>query len=323
MKRAFLFFLLIPFFVVGQSNLFDYPRDTSYSIWSAAQKIKKDFPQAVVVQEFQNKNIAEKRNVVYDSIGKRDLHADLFYPKKRSDKKLAAVLLIHGGGWASGNKSHLIPMAQKLAENGFFTAAVESRLSPEAKYPAGISDLKTAVKWLKINAGHFNVDTSKIAVLGTSSGATLATFLGTTGSNNRFPAHPVNGFVSDKVQAIINIDGIVDFTDPAESAKDNDPQKPSAGARWFGATYQQNPELWIEGSPLTYVSINTPPTLFINSSLPRFHAGRDEYLKVLKANNIFFETYTIPETPHTFWLFYPWFDQTYSKVITFLTNVFH
>ncbi len=302
--------------------MLDIPRDTSFTVWSAAQKIKKDFPQAVVVKEFQNKNVAEKRDVVYYSLGKRDLHADLFYPKQTINKKLPGVILIHGGGWASGTKSHLIPMAQKLAENGFFAAAVESRLSPEAKYPAGITDLKTAIKWFKINARKYNIDTTKIAVLGTSSGATLATLLGTTGGDQRFSSHPVIGNVSDKVQAIINIDGILDFTDPAESGKDSDPTKPSAAARWFGFTYQQNPKLWIEGSPLTYVNRNTPPTLFINSALPRFHAGRDQYLKVLKANNIYSETYTIQETPHPFWLFYPWFNETYSKIISFLTTVF-
>ena len=37
-----------------------------------------------------------------------------------------------------------------LAAQGFFAASVEHRLSPEAKYPAAISDLKTFVKWIKI-----------------------------------------------------------------------------------------------------------------------------------------------------------------------------
>lgn len=321
MKQTFLFFFLIPIFVIGQTQSFDFPRDTSFSVWSAAQKIKKDFSQATIVEEFQNANCVEKRNVVYFSLEKRDLHADLFYPKN-SSKKLAGVLLIHGGGWASGTKSHLIPLAQKLAENGFFAATVEYRLSPEAKYPAGIVDLKTAIKWLKSNCSKYNIDTTKIAVLGTSAGATLASFLGTTGDNKNFPAHNFHEHISTKVQAIINIDGVLDFTDPAESGKDSNPQKPSAGARWFGYTYQQNPEIWVEASPLTYVDKNTPPTLFINSALPRFHAGRDEYLKVLNQNHILYKTYTIPKTPHPFWLFHPWFDETLPKILTFLEDVF-
>ena len=191
-------------------------------------------------------------------------------------------------------------------------------LSPEALYPAAVTDLKTALKWFRIHAADFGLDTAKIATLGTSSGATVASLLGTTGGNPLFPSHAVSEPVSDKVQAIVNIDGILDFTDPNESGKDNDPAKPSAGARWFGATYKQKPELWVEASPLTYVSDDTPPTLFINSALPRFHAGRDEYLKVLNENGIYNEVHTIEETPHPFWLFHPWFDEAVPLVISFL-----
>ncbi|HPE58640.1 MAG TPA: alpha/beta hydrolase, partial [Bacteroidales bacterium] len=221
-------------------------------------------------------------------------------------------------GWASGNKSHLVPMAQKLAENGFVAATVEYRLSPEAKYPAGVIDLKTAVKWFKSNASEFHLDTTKIAVLGTSAGATLATLLGTTGGNYVFPSHPGFERIGDQVQVIVNMDGVLDFTDPAESGKDNDPNKPSAGARWFGYTFNEKPELWIEASPNTYVNNHTPPTLFINSALPRYHAGRDKYLDVLNQNDIYNEVHTIEKTPHPFWLFHPWFDEALPFIISFL-----
>jgi len=182
--------------------------------------------------------------------------------------------------------------------------------------------LKIFVKWVKKNAAKFNIDTTKIAVLGCSSGATLASFLGTTGQNPKFRSHEFDGEISDKVQAIINIDGIVDFADAAESGKDDDPAKPSAGTRWFGYTYKQNPEIWREASPLIYANKNTPPTLFINSSIPRFHAGRDEFTAILQQNGTYFEIHTIENTPHSFWLLNPWFDETCSLVVQFLNKVF-
>ena len=316
------FLFLIPFIGLGQKNLVDIPLDTSFTVWSEAQKIKKNFPSAQVVKEFKVLKIQSEKDVVYYSLGNRDLHADLFYPDKKTDKKIPAIILIHGGGWASGNKSHLVPMSQMLAVHGFFTATVEHRLSPEAKYPAAITDLKTFVKWVKSNSEKYNIDTSKIVVLGCSSGATLASFVGTTGQNPKFQSHEWKDKVSDKVQAIVNIDGIVDFTDPAESAKDEDPNKPSAGARWFGFTYQQNPEIWVEASPVIYVNEKTPPTIFINSALPRFHAGRNQFIQVLTLNNTYSEIHTIANTPHPFWLFHPWFDETYPKIVNFLNQVF-
>lgn len=322
MKLLFIFLLVIPFPVYSQKVNVNFPRDTSFSVRSAGENIKKDFPVAVAVKEFKGLKIQDERDVVYYSLGNRDLHADLFYPDRKVDKKIPAIILIHGGGWASGNKSHLVPMSQRLAVHGFFAATVEHRLSPEAKYPAAISDLKTFVKWVKSNSDKYNIDTTRIAVLGCSSGATLASFLGTTGENPKFQSHEWSESVSDKVQAIINIDGIVDFTDPAESGKDDDPHKPSAGARWFGFTYKQNPEIWAEASPLNYVNEKTPPTLFINSALPRFHAGRNEFVQVLTLNNTYSEIYTIANTPHPFWLFQPWFDETYPKIVNFLNKVF-
>ena len=321
MRRLFFIFCLLPVFLFAQEGISNFPSDTSFTVWSAAQKIKKDFPQAVSVKKNQSNSIIEKPDLVYFSIGKRDLHADIFYPAKMQ-KKIPVVLLIHGGGWASGNKSHLVPMAQKLAENGFFAVTAEQRLSPEAKYPAAINDLKTAIKWMKSNAFNFNIDTAKVAVLGCSSGATVATFLGVSGMNSKFQSHKFSEKVSDKVQAIINIDGIVDFTDPAESGKDSNPLKPSAGARWLGFTFSENPEIWVEASPLSYVNENTPPTLFINSSLPRFHAGRDDFLEVLNNAGIYNKLISIPNTPHPFWLFHPWFDKTWPEIVDFLNFVF-
>nr|WP_321357735.1 alpha/beta hydrolase [uncultured Draconibacterium sp.] len=321
MRFLFFFLLMLPFIGFSQKGNVDFPKDTSFNVKSAYRKIAKDFPQATIVEEFNIPSINEKRNIVYYSFGERELHIDIFFPKISKVKTAPGVLLIHGGGWASGTKSHLVPMAQKLAEAGYVAAAVESRLSPEALYPASVTDLKTALKWLRIHAAEFGLDTTKIATLGTSSGATVASLLGTTSGNALFSSHAVSEPVSANVQAIVNIDGILDFADPNESGKDDDPAKPSAGARWLGATYKQKPELWIEASPLTYVSDKTPPTLFVNSALPRFHAGRDEYLAVLNKYGIYNEVHTIEETPHPFWLFHPWFDEAVPLVISSLDRV--
>jgi len=322
MKPALLLLFTIPFAGFGQANPEGYPRDTSYTVWSAFQKVRVDYPNATAVKEFNVSTISSRRDVVYYTLSKRNLHADLFFPGFTGQKNVPAVILIHGGGWASGNKSHLVPLAQKLAENGFFAASFEYRLSPESLYPSAIIDLKTAIKWLKSNADEFYIDTNRVAVLGASAGATLATFIGLTSQNSMFDTHLINTKATDKVQAIVNIDGILDFTDPAESGKDQDPAKPSAAARWFGCTYNENPAVWKQASPISYADKNAPPTLFINSSFPRYHAGRDEYLKILQRNSIYYEVFTIPETPHTFWLFNPWFDETYPIIIRFLHHVF-
>lgn len=230
--------------------------------------------------------------------------------------------MIYGGGWNSGDRPLLIPMAQKLAAEGYVTATVEYRLSPEAGFPAAMLDIKSAIRWLRAKSAKYSIDINKIAVLGSSAGGHLAALTGVTNGWEKFEQQSSYADFSSDVQAIVDIDGVLDFTDPAESGKDNDPTTPLVGKLWLGFTYKENPTIWIEASPLNYVNEKTPPIAFINSSIARFHAGRDDAIEILKKHNIYYEVYTLPKTPHSFWLFRPWFKQTVIYVKEFLNKVF-
>lgn len=303
------------------------PRDTSFTPYMAWVQIKNSFPEAKIVKPNLPKGIVSQNNVVYTILqntpyGKRYLHLDLFRPSESRKGPLPALILIHGGGWRSGNKLMQVPIAQQIALRGYVTASVEYRLSPEALYPAAIYDIKAAIRFLRANAKKYNIDPKKIAITGSSAGGQLAALIGMTNGLQKFEGDEGNNLVSSKVQAIIDMDGILDFTDPNESAKDDDPLKPSAGAYWFGASFKQVPEKWIEASPLIYAGKNTPPILFLNSSLPRFHAGRDSVITILNKYGIYSELHTIPGTPHPFWLFHPWFRPTVEYMVTFLDKIF-
>lgn len=296
----------------------EIPRDTTYNLRSATLKIKKQYPYAEPVKVIRNPVSFVKSEIVYRTLSNRKLHMDIYRPVKSKEEKFPCILCIHGGGWASGNKTLLSPLAQELAKLGFLSATVEYRLSPEAPYPAGVTDVKSAIKWIKRNAESYHLDTNRIAILGTSAGATIATLVGNTPCHTRYQTTEEDSFnVSDRVKAIINIDGILDFSDPAESGKDKDPAKPSAATRWLGSTYNEDPDLWLEASPLIYAGEHSPATLFINSSVPRFHAGRDEYIRILDNFGIRSTVFTIHDSPHSFWLFHPWFDITVEQILTF------
>ncbi|WP_163708101.1 alpha/beta hydrolase [Mangrovibacterium lignilyticum] len=317
---ALLITLLIPLAGYSQN---EFARDTSFSIQSTWQKFKKHYPNITPISEIQSNQFLSLRDQVYRVRENRILRMDIFIPNKKPDKKRPLIMMIHGGGWRSGDKSHLVPLAQKLAIDGYVTASVEQRLSAEALYPAAPYDLKEAIRFLKHNADIYGIDTTRIAVLGASSGATMASLMTTTGTINKFDdPQSVYSNNTAKVQALINVDGVVDFTDPNESAKDTNPEKPSAGAMFFGGTYNEVPEKWVEASPIQYAGKDTPPTLYVNSSLPRFHAGRDDFFKVLDQYNTYHEQHTIEGSPHAFWLFHPWFDETHVYILNFLDHIF-
>ena len=307
---------------ISEDETNNFPKDTSYTVYSIYEKLLNDYPFIKIKRTEIPASIVFEENIIYKSYENRKLHLDLFHPLNKDYQSFPAVMLIHGGGWKSGDKSIVHPMAVKLAENGFVAITVEYRLSPEVKFPAAIFDLKSAVRWLKSNAEKYNIDTNKIAVLGCSAGGTLAALVGATNNSIKLELYSESNIYSSIVQAIIDIDGVIAMTDPAESGKDSDPEKPSAGKLWLGSSYTDNPQLWIDASPLTYINEQTPPILFVNSSIERFHAGRDKSIQILIDHNIYYEVHTIPNTPHSFWLFEPWFEETSELVINFLKKIF-
>ena len=290
MKKFLLLILLFSIRLSAQQNTLEIPRDTSYTFFSAAQKMHKEFPEAKLVLPTLPQNVREEKNLVYAKIGKRELHLDLFYPKESKHEKIPAVVLIHGGGWRSGDRSLVIPMAQRLASVGFVATAVEYRLSIEALYPAALYDIKSAIRWVRANSSKYGIDTNKVAVYGCSAGGHLAALVGTTNDEVKFEGTEGNNNYPSYVRAIVDIDGVVDFFGKGTEELYKKSGKPSAAHLWFGASPKENPEVWKEAGPINHVNKNTPPILFINSGQARFHAGRDEMIEKLKKYSIYYKS---------------------------------
>ncbi|MBW3542700.1 MAG: alpha/beta hydrolase [Planctomycetes bacterium] len=190
-----------------------------------------------------------------------------------------------------------------------------------ATYPAPwqISATASDGEGLRANAGAYRVDPAKIAVGGTSAGGQIASLVGVTNGMARFDPQVTSSKISSTVQLILNIDGLSDFTSPEARKHEDDPRKnPSSAGSWFGGRYAEKTELWHDASPIYYVSENTPPILFLNSARERFHVGRDEMIEKLQQHNIPYRVETLPNTPHTFWLFDPWLEPAAEIVVEFL-----
>lgn len=301
--------MLFSSLIVGQIKI---GRDTSYNVLSTYNKEIKRFPSIEIVKEKKYKNLIFSIDLVYNIVDSRQLHLDAYYKKGR--KIQPAVLLIHGGGWKSGDKSQMKIYAQELAIKGYSCFTIEYRLSPEAQYPAAIFDVKNAIKYIKANAKKFNVNPDKVAILGCSSGGQMAALIGTTNNNLGYEsASVINENAS--VQAIIDLDGILAFKHPES-------EEGKAASLWLGGSYEEKPEIWKQASALNHVSASTPPILFINSDMTRFHAGRTDMISKLNSYNIYSEVKYIPNSPHSFWFFNPWFQPMVKYTVEFLDKIF-
>lgn len=290
-----------------------YNIDTSYTVKSTYDKLIKKYPFIKIAQANKGANDTQIEDIVYYKEKYRTLHLDAFFSKNK--KKNPGIIMIHGGGWRSGNKNQMQVLAQEITAKGYSCFAIEYRLSLEAKYPQAIYDVKNAIKFIKDNAKRFRVDPDKIAVLGCSSGGQMAALIGTTNEDFGFEDTSYKSKSSSKVQAIIDIDGILAFKHPESNEGE-------MAAFWLNGTYKENPENWKQASALSHTNKNTPPILFINSSFERFHAGRDDMIVILNQNKIYNEVKTIQDSPHSFWFFQPWFDETVQYTTQFLDRIF-
>ena len=294
----------------------EVPRDTSFTLQGTFLKEQKYRSYIRIAEPKLDRQIQSKLDIAYDTLGQRVLLLDAFYPKvfpQAAGKAYPAVILIHGGGWQSGDKSQMHAIGQVLAAHGYAAFAVEHRLSPEAKYPAAVKDLKTAVQWIRAHADEFQVDVDRLASLGTSAGGQLASLLGFTNGDAFFEGR--NTVYASDIQAVVNIDGTLAFHHPES-------EEGTAAANWFGGVYAEQTANWESAAPLNHVSSTAAPTLFINSAIPRFHAGRDDTTDKLDKYNIYWERHTFPDTPHPFWFFDPWFSPMMDHILHFLDHQF-
>ncbi len=86
------------------------------------------------------------------------------------------MIIVHGGGWAAGDKAGFINVANFFKNNGYAVVNINYRLSGDPGYPghpAIPQDVACAIAWTKLNANLINGDSSKVIMYGHSAGAHL------------------------------------------------------------------------------------------------------------------------------------------------------
>jgi acetyl esterase/lipase len=316
-------FLLLPF-VAHAAQCVEPPPNpaNTYDAQHTYDKLVRDYPFIRIASAAVPADVTKIADQTYAQFGTRCLKLDLYLPAAASTgHDVPVVVFVHGGGWGSGSRSLFVPMALRLAQRGYAAATISYRLSGEAQYPAAIHDARAAVRWVRAHAGEYHLDPQRIALAGGSAGGQIASLAGVTGHLDQFDPGAASSSVSSAVQAIVNIDGLSDFTSEAARANEDDPRKKtSAAGAWFGGRYAEKTELWRQASPIQYVHPGMPPILFIGSSKPRFSVGREEMVARMTQAGVASRIVVLPDTPHSFWLFDPWLQPTVDATVSFLNE---
>jgi acetyl esterase len=97
----------------------------------------------------------------------------LYAPQGTGPRSL--LLYLHGGGWMQGGlETHHGACGKLAAWSGCRVLAVDYRLAPEHKFPAGLEDCLAAWRWLVANTAKLNADPERLAIGGDSAGGNLA-----------------------------------------------------------------------------------------------------------------------------------------------------
>ena len=107
--------------------------------------------------------------------GPGDLPLDFYRPVEPLNGTSApCVIVIHGGGWDSGDRRQLPEFNYWLARQGYAVAAISYRLAPQFKWPAQRDDVLAAIAFLKERAKELGIDASRFVLLGRSAGGQIA-----------------------------------------------------------------------------------------------------------------------------------------------------
>lgn len=198
--------------------------------------------------------------------GANPLVMHIIYPAEAPEEGLPVLMWVCGGGWECCEPQNRLTDLAYFANRGYIVCLITYRISNTAIFPAQIQDVKTAIRFIRKHAKQFRANPDRIAVMGDSAGGHLVTLAGLTPDKKEFTGEQWAG-VSDRVQAVVDWYGVVDFfamagaegvTDLATLPGNN------CIAKLFGCELEKKLDLIHLANPIEYVNPDAPPFLILH-----------------------------------------------------------
>lgn len=210
----------------------------------------------------EEKAVVYKKSVVTDGYKKGeelDLHMDIMYHDDASSPQ-PVVLFIPGGGFIGCDSQNSLRLErQYLAENGFAVASIEYHVVGNGFYSDAVQDVRDAMKFLSDNAEKYNIDTSRLALMGNSAGGYMTAL--------------VTAMDSTSIRASIDLYGLsdltmvgMDFDDECKAAHHSPTSSESqyVNGVFSGKAINEDLEKAAKANPLTYIGGNECPMLIMH-----------------------------------------------------------
>ncbi|MEY4386636.1 MAG: hypothetical protein RLY20_1919 [Verrucomicrobiota bacterium] len=216
------------------------------------------------------------------------LHLDVSIPDGKGPFPVA--ILVHGGGWSSGNKraeGDIQPLMAPLNQAGFVWFSIDYRLAPSNHWPACIEDVQCAIRWVKAHANEFNGDSNRVALVGYSAGGHLACLAAVLADD------------TTRVQAVVGCAAPTDHI--ADSERRGGLSKSMQAVLNSPADFgPESRQLLRNLSPINYVKPGLPPFLLLggteDKSVP--YSQSVNFQARLQAAGVETQLITLTNAPH-------------------------
>jgi acetyl esterase/lipase len=204
--------------------------------------------------------------LTFATVADRQLKLDLYQRARASEKPVPTIVWVHGGAWRAGSKDQ-VPVLHWL-QCGYAIASVEYRLSPEARFPAQVHDIKAAIRFLRAHADRYQLDRQRFVIAGASAGGHLAALVGVTSGVDALEGS-VGGHLdqSSSVQATVSFYGASNLQSIlSQSTPHGLSVRVPALQLLLGGQPNEQPALARLASPVAHVDAQDPPLWLIHGN---------------------------------------------------------
>ncbi|MGE2726389.1 alpha/beta hydrolase fold domain-containing protein [Mycolicibacterium pulveris] len=257
----------------GNAELKRSDRDSTHTVTAAAlrgivnpQDLDIDWPAPQRVPPLWN--MREHRRSVYRTsvrYGPRPSQLlDVWRPKELPTQPAPVLIFVPGGAWVHGSRIlQGYALMSHLAQQGWVCLSIDYRVAPHHRWPAHITDVKTAIAWARANVDKFGGDRNFVAIAGTSAGGHLSALAGLTVNDPEMQDElPEDSDTS--VDAVVGIYGRYCWEDRStvERQRFVDFLERVVVKRKL----DKHPEIFRKASPIAQVHSDAPPFLVIHGS---------------------------------------------------------